>query len=324
MKKIYLILVVAICYTASLVAQQEVTVFKVDNPPVMDGIADEVAIWGNLDMAPIQAMELNIGNELENNVCSWQAVHDGEYIYVLLSVEDDINLLEDPTGLDEDNWHFDRVELFFDMRTDSDDGAGPGDPGPNDPGNSTFRYKAIAKVDQGPVYGQYVALSFTDANYLAEWKIPFSELEEAAGDEVLADGLQNIGFDVVVIDRDIMAIPYGRKVWENDDPIEENWQNMDGAGHIILSAELAPTSVMPKTAARSIQVYPNPVKNELNVKSENLDEVAIISVTGQEVMRVKVIGDNVKLDISNITGGVYFVRATDISGTTSTYKFVKQ
>jgi hypothetical protein len=323
MKKVYSIMAVAFICTSGLFAQEKVIVAKVDSPPFMDGVGDEADIWGDESLAPKQQMVLNFGAEKENNTCYWQAVHDGTFIYVLLNVEDKVNLLEDPNGIDEDNWHFDRVELFFDMRTDTDDGDGPGDLGPNDPGNGTFRYKAIAKEAQG-LNADYVALKMTEANYEVEWKIPFYELEESAGDIVQADGVQEIGFEVIVIDRDIMAVPFGRKVWAINGPLEDAWDNMDNAGHIILSAESGPSAVHSGIAAKPVNIYPNPVQSELTIEFESLYRVSVMSVTGQEVLNVNAANDKMTIDISELDGGVYFIKATNKSGASGTYKIVKQ
>jgi hypothetical protein len=74
----------------------------------------------------------------------------------------------------------------------------------------------------------------------------------------------------------------------------------------------------------TFSMIPNPAQNEISIKS-NLDfqKVEIINFLGQTVISQSVGQNFVKLDISNLTGGVYFVRVASENGT-NVKKFVKQ
>jgi hypothetical protein len=71
----------------------------------------------------------------------------------------------------------------------------------------------------------------------------------------------------------------------------------------------------------SIELYPNPVINEINIISENIiDIISIIDLNGKVIHEVKMNVD--KLDVSFLKKGLYFLRTTSGKETTM-YKFVK-
>ena len=73
-----------------------------------------------------------------------------------------------------------------------------------------------------------------------------------------------------------------------------------------------------------LQVSPNPATTELNIKLENskIAKVEVADVTGR-VIPVRVAADG-KVNISNLSQGVYFLRAQDDKGVTRIQKFIKK
>ncbi|WP_345166109.1 T9SS type A sorting domain-containing protein [Algibacter aquimarinus] len=70
---------------------------------------------------------------------------------------------------------------------------------------------------------------------------------------------------------------------------------------------------------KTISVYPNPVKNELNIRNTGLtiETISILDMTGKTILKdVKVIEF---VDVSNLTQGFYFLRTND----NRTIKFIK-
>ena len=68
-----------------------------------------------------------------------------------------------------------------------------------------------------------------------------------------------------------------------------------------------------------VVVYPNPVKDQMCVKAENLQSVEVFNLVGQKVMIVQ---DSV-IDMGSLNQGVYFVRVT-ADGRVITKRIVKQ
>lgn len=71
----------------------------------------------------------------------------------------------------------------------------------------------------------------------------------------------------------------------------------------------------------SFKAYPNPVANVLNIDAaEAIENVSVISLDGKLISVTK----GGKVDVSNLTTGVYIYEATTISGAKAINKFVKQ
>ncbi|HAR71823.1 MAG TPA: hypothetical protein DCR77_00235 [Flavobacteriaceae bacterium] len=73
-----------------------------------------------------------------------------------------------------------------------------------------------------------------------------------------------------------------------------------------------------------ITLFPNPVSNELNIDSkDNIKEVTVFNLTGQQLFSKKGNSKTSKIDVSNLKSGVYIVEVkTD--KTSKTYKVIKK
>lgn len=71
-------------------------------------------------------------------------------------------------------------------------------------------------------------------------------------------------------------------------------------------------------------IYPNPATNTLKIEAaQNVENVTISNVMGQEVISMEPNTMNVSLDIANLSNGIYIVKTT-INGVTTTSKITKQ
>jgi hypothetical protein len=75
-----------------------------------------------------------------------------------------------------------------------------------------------------------------------------------------------------------------------------------------------------------LDVYPNPVDNELNVRlDKQIQAIKILNVLGQTVYSAENIGlYNVKINFSGPAAGLYLGVVTDINGNKSMFKTLKQ
>ena len=76
---------------------------------------------------------------------------------------------------------------------------------------------------------------------------------------------------------------------------------------------------VPENAEESIAVYPNPVRDRLMVKAEDLQSVEIYNLVGQQVM----FSTSDIIDMGALNQGIYFVRI-NADGKTVTKRVVKQ
>lgn len=73
-------------------------------------------------------------------------------------------------------------------------------------------------------------------------------------------------------------------------------------------------------------LFPNPVKDMLNVSIQNsqANEWLLVDVYGKTILRQVVQGNQVQLNTQNLSNGTYFVRVNFVNGSSSVKSFVKQ
>lgn len=76
--------------------------------------------------------------------------------------------------------------------------------------------------------------------------------------------------------------------------------------------------------ANKMMVYPNPVQNNLTItNTRTIDSVSVISVLGQEVINLKINDLHAKINTSELSNGIYFVKVIS-EGKEKTVKIVKE
>ena len=71
-------------------------------------------------------------------------------------------------------------------------------------------------------------------------------------------------------------------------------------------------------------MYPNPVIDELTISAKNeIKQLSIINMLGQTVRTVTPNSRNYKLNLSDLTTGIYFVKAS-VNNTEGTFRIVKK
>jgi cell wall-associated NlpC family hydrolase len=80
---------------------------------------------------------------------------------------------------------------------------------------------------------------------------------------------------------------------------------------------------VPENKSQGIKLYPNPVKNQLFINSEENQQYQIYSILGTKISEGTLAVGN-GIDCSGFTSGVYLVNLVNSSGQTSTQKFVKE
>ncbi len=115
------------------------------------------------------------------------------------------------------------------------------------------------------------------------------------------------------------------------------WPNADGNGsylqltntsldNALASSWIASSNSLgtQEMAATSLVLYPNPVKNTFTVSaSGSIDNIAIFDALGRSVKTIKTDSQNVQIDASDLTNGVYLVKVSS-ENTSKTLTIVKQ
>ena len=71
-------------------------------------------------------------------------------------------------------------------------------------------------------------------------------------------------------------------------------------------------------------LYPNPTTDLVTVTGENLQQVEVINMLGQQVLSVQGGGNEMQINMSNLPAGIYFVAVTDEEGRKCVQKVVKE
>jgi hypothetical protein len=74
--------------------------------------------------------------------------------------------------------------------------------------------------------------------------------------------------------------------------------------------------------SQSIQLYPNPATNILNISGAQGAKIEVVSITGQIVVRTVAEAQTASIDVSHLNQGVYFVRLTTENGQSSISKVI--
>lgn len=72
--------------------------------------------------------------------------------------------------------------------------------------------------------------------------------------------------------------------------------------------------------ATSYMIFPNPVKNTLTIKGDNMNNITVYNSMGQLVRVVKCEGNEVYVDVNDLQDGIYFINILNNNGETTTTK----
>lgn len=72
-----------------------------------------------------------------------------------------------------------------------------------------------------------------------------------------------------------------------------------------------------ETIGQSISIYPNPTTGRVCIEGENLNQVSVFNLMGEELRRVTAQGERTTLDLSDLPNGIYVVKASAENGSQS-------
>ena len=94
-------------------------------------------------------------------------------------------------------------------------------------------------------------------------------------------------------------------------------------GTYLLDIQVAPTTGIDESEDSSFSIYPNPVKDVLNINCKDIKQVSLFNVVGQKIESYRTEGnDKVQIDLSGLPSGVYFLQAVN-QGHNLTRRIVK-
>jgi hypothetical protein len=321
MRKIYAALIACIFAVAAF--SQDATFYKLPDgcPLVIDGVVDDV--W-----AAVTAYNVDKPLALDTDpptldLCTWQAVWNDTAIMVLIIVEEDNWCPAWCSGAND--WESDKPEVYFDVNDTLADGVGPSAQ-PNGhyqfaPGPTEGELELVVYADswQGWWFGYGYVIDDPDETW--EYSFLLEDITDHLGVSLDPTAIDTIGFDVTFIDRDEGDAGRKRMVWMQDAtsaPVDEAWNNMDGAGKVVFSSDPV-TGIYTKEVYDNISVYPNPAIDYLQIKAD-FNEAVITNIIGQEALILRDV-KGTKIDISSLESGLYFISLYNNSKYIGTVKF---
>jgi hypothetical protein len=86
----------------------------------------------------------------------------------------------------------------------------------------------------------------------------------------------------------------------------------------------SPASVKKSNANElSLNVFPNPAQNFLNISAISGTRINILDITGKNIQDFIMPNNVQNINISDFSSGVYFINAVSLDGMASTFKFIK-
>jgi hypothetical protein len=73
----------------------------------------------------------------------------------------------------------------------------------------------------------------------------------------------------------------------------------------------------------NLELYPNPATNSINLRADIGIAIELFSIDGKKLMNFITEEENSLINISNLSNGIYFLKATDNNKSQKTLKFVK-
>ena len=191
-------------------------------------------------------------------------------------------------------------------------------------GENFFRFPAICNYPEDQQIGTFECTSCTlihnfAGKYEAFYGTPF-DLDDVEDSPLLdKNRVTHVRLIDVVGNINPEYATYDSKGHVVNDPwptpFESCGFDLDAVGVI---HDLAHSDVTENEAER-VSVYPNPAKDRLTVKAENLQSIEIYNVMGQQVM----VSTEPTINLSALTEGIYFVRVVCEAGMV-TKRIVKQ
>jgi hypothetical protein len=311
--KTKILLFAALFLTLNTWSQTKINVSKATAAPAIDGVVD--VSW--LSVTPI-AMT-NILNGIPTVTPTWRAMWDDDAFYLLIEVEDDVVApLSSPFGTDTRAPHYDKAEVYFDINDVLIDGLGPNSlPSSDRTVKSNGHFQSAPNMDAA-IYGQENIMTATDfrnvetvysyrltsKGYNYEAKYSWNKLSFPDGSTLTGTTALNrqIGFEVVIIDRDLPEQNRQRMIWHWTSG-SEPWTSMDGAGIIICTL---PTNT-PNISNNPFKVYPNPAQHYITVENALNANFRLFDITGKVLIDKTIVSQKDNLDISYLKSGIYFM-----------------
>jgi len=316
MKK-QVLLLATVLFSITLWGQTTIELAKTTTPPAIDGAVD--AVWMSVDTVGIHN---NFPGQSPTVTPTWRALWDEEAIYVLVEVEDDVVLpFSSHSEEDTKEFKYDKIEMYFDINDTLIDGNGPNSLLADDRSVHSNGHTQSAPPTDEALFGQentweasdfrkvetIYSYQLSDKGYAYEAKILWENFFFPDGSTMDASIAldREIGFDVVVVDRDELDGTRQRVAWHYTGAGDEPWKNMDDCGIIICRQDA--TGIADFSNHQSFKIFPNPATQHFTLENAQNADFQLVNISGQVLIRKTIESQSEMIGVSDLAAGIYFV-----------------
>lgn len=185
--------------------------------------------------------------------------------------------------------------------------------------------------------GTYTAVITSEDECVAEVSVEVMEIGQPSMNEIMVEQLPDGSTNFSVVDPenvDTYAWDFGDGSTSTDESPTHTYTEAGNytvtitisneCGQVTKTADITSTVGITENKIVSVKLYPNPVQNQLNLKSETvINKVEIYNVLGEEVFSKNINKNNTQINTESFRKGIYLLRVSS-NGEQNIYKFVKK
>lgn len=303
MQKIYIfksLIILLLCSYGHVSAQQTATIKK-QLGITIDGVGDETA-WENAESHLItNYLSGTVDDEFDFSASFKLAWNDTALFYLVEANDFDI--------IPADAWNADGFEMYFKF------GNGTAIP-PNIGGDrENGIFQVAVRLTNEPATGGYMpdstrndAVTIINTNedgWVTEGYAAWGQFNNENGDPIVPSESYTFRFDMNVQDNDPDQ-DLVRGYWSSNAHLWDQDISFATAGVVTLSSDILDPQVgVRKNVAESISVFPNPVKDVMNI-SGKVNSISVYDVVGKKVLSESNL-DKGQVSLKSLQEGVYIV-----------------
>lgn len=179
--------------------------------------------------------------------------------------------------------------------------------------NSHFMYEY---TDIHPYPVQDLTIEEGDHSLTINWNAP--EGGNAIAYNFYSDGV--LAMENITDTQITMECDYGFYVFA----VEALYENEMTSVKMVKGIDYQDHTSVAENQENVYNIYPNPTNGNITICGEEIDMVEVYNICGQKVMTVEANSNNVNVNMSELTTGVYMVKITDKNGNETVNKVVKK
>jgi hypothetical protein len=309
------IAILAISWSQVVKPTRILQIKKATEEIILDASDDE-ASWA---AATEVALDSGDVNNTEGFSATFKATWDSNYTYLFVKTIDNNPFEYDGA----DSWKKDGIQSYWDIKDSLQIGPPKLDRQPSIAAcygmihETMDSYSSVYTDNTWPVFAD-LATDITSEGWVIEFRMPITTLyynstngtttydaclaaRTIKVNDTIGFAIQANNFNNTLSTPDRTAVvlwPGGGNTYQ--DP------SLWGGLQLVIG-----TSSVKEVSAPAVNVFPNPVTNELTINYEGLQKVELLDITGKIILAQNAASNSLKVNVSSLGAGIYFIRAND-------------